>query len=146
MRGLKKILNHIFIDGLSGMAYGLFATLIVGTIMTQASSFIGGSVGNFLFVFGKVASLLTGAGIGVDVACKFRASQLTTISAAVAGMVGAYAGKIIAGTLFVNGAFTITPPGEPLGAFIAAKTDPSLLRRLFGALMLLSGVMTLFKK
>lgn len=120
MRTLKKILNHIFIDGLSGMAYGLFATLIVGTILTQVSSFIGGNIGNFLFIFGKVASLLTGAGIGVGVACKFRASQLTTVSAAVAGMVGAFASKILAGTFFAGGSFSITPPGEPLGAFIAA--------------------------
>lgn len=120
MRTLKRILNHIFIDGLSGMAYGLFATLIVGTILTQISSFIGGSVGNFLFIFGKVASLLTGAGIGVGVACKFRSSQLTTVSAAVAGMVGAYAKNIIAGTFFVDGIFSVTPPGEPMGAFIGA--------------------------
>ena len=122
MRTLKRILNHIFIDGLSGMAFGLFATLIVGTILTQLGSFVGGSVGNFLIITGKIASLLTGAGIGVGVACKFRSSQLTTISAAVAGMVGAYAAKILAGTLFVNGTFSITPPGEPLGAFIAAYT------------------------
>ena len=122
MRTLKRILNHIFIDGLSGMAMGLFATLIVGTILTQISSFIGGSVGNFLFIFGKVASLLTGAGIGVGVACKFKSSQLTTVSAAVTGMVGAYAAKILAGTFFVDGTFSITPPGEPVGAFLAAYT------------------------
>ena len=122
MKTLKKILNHIFIDGLSGMAYGLFATLIVGTILTQISTFIDGSIGNFLFVFGKVASLLTGAGIGVGVACKFHSSQLTTVSAAVTGMIGAYAGKILAGTFFVEGAFAITPPGEPVGAFLAAYT------------------------
>ena len=27
---MKKLLNRIFIEGLSGMAYGLFATLIIG--------------------------------------------------------------------------------------------------------------------
>ena len=31
-----KILKRIFIDGLSGMAIGLFATLIIGTILEQA--------------------------------------------------------------------------------------------------------------
>ena len=30
---MKKVLNHIFIDGLSGMALGLFSTLIIGTII-----------------------------------------------------------------------------------------------------------------
>lgn len=33
MKNIKKILNHIFVDGLSGMALGLFATLIIGTIL-----------------------------------------------------------------------------------------------------------------
>jgi len=37
-------------------------------------------------------------------------------------------------------------PGALLGAFIAGKTDPSLLKRLFGGLMLLSGGIALFKK
>ena len=40
MEKLKKILNKIFIDGLSGMATGLFATLIIGTIISQIGSFI----------------------------------------------------------------------------------------------------------
>jgi len=118
---LKKILNHIFIDGLSGMALGLFATLIVGTILSQIGTlFVGGKIGNALFMMGKVASLLTGAGIGVGVAYKFKESPLVVISAATNGMIGAYAGKILAGTLFADGTFAITPPGEPLGAFIAA--------------------------
>ena len=121
MKQLKKILNHIFIDGLGGMALGLFATLIVGTILSQIGTlFVGGKLGNALFMMGKVASLLTGAGIGVGVAYKFRGSPLVVISAATNGMIGAYASKILAGTLFAGGAFTITPPGEPLGAFIAA--------------------------
>lgn len=121
MKTIKKVLNHIFIDGLSGMAMGLFATLIIGTILSQIGTlFVGGRIGNLLLVVGKVASLLTGAGIGVGVAYKFRADSLVTVSAAVNGMVGAYAGKILAGTFFSGGAFAITPPGEPLGAFIAA--------------------------
>ena len=33
MDKVKKILHKIFIDGLSGMATGLFATLIIGTII-----------------------------------------------------------------------------------------------------------------
>ena len=121
MNGLKKALNHVFIDGLSGMAMGLFATLIVGTILSQIGTlFVGGKWGDFLFMMGKVASLLTGAGIGVGVAYKFKESPLVVISAATNGMIGAYAGKILAGSLFAGGTFTITPPGEPLGAFIAA--------------------------
>ena len=32
----RKIFDRIFIDGLSGMAQGLFATLIIGTITRQS--------------------------------------------------------------------------------------------------------------
>ena len=38
---MKKILNHIFIDGLSGMALGLFSTLIIGTIIVQIGTLVG---------------------------------------------------------------------------------------------------------
>ncbi|MGN1098056.1 MAG: PTS transporter subunit IIC, partial [Clostridia bacterium] len=109
------------IDGLSGMALGLFATLIVGTIFVQLSSYIGGRAGTLLLVVGKTAQLLTGAGIGCGTAMKLKqTAPLVTISAAICGLVGAYAKAILAGTFFAEGAFTITPPGEPLGAFVAA--------------------------
>ena len=38
---MKKLLDRIFIDGLGGMAHGLFATLIIGTIIQQAGTFMG---------------------------------------------------------------------------------------------------------
>ena len=120
MKGIKKLLNHIFIDGLSGMALGLFSTLIVGTIIQQIGTLISGSTGDLIFVIGKVAAAMTGAGIGVGVAYKFKESPLVTFSAATAGMVGAFASKLLAGTVFVDGAIVLAGPGEPLGAFIAA--------------------------
>ena len=120
MEKLKKILNKIFIDGLSGMATGLFATLIIGTIISQIGSFIPGNIGTYIYMMGKVASSVTGAGIGVGVALKYKESPLVVISAATAGMMGAFASKILAGTVLVDGVITYAGPGEPLGAFIAA--------------------------
>lgn len=117
---MKKLLDRIFIDGLSGMAQGLFATLIIGTIIQQAGTFMGGSAGNLVYAVGKVAAALTGAGIGVGVARKLEASQLVTVSAATAGMVGAFAGKLLAGQVIQDGAMVFAGPGEPLGAFVAA--------------------------
>ena len=38
---IKRYLNRLFIDGLSGMAYGLFSTLIIGTIICQIGKIIG---------------------------------------------------------------------------------------------------------
>lgn len=116
---IKKYLNRLFIDGLSGMAYGLFSTLIIGTIICQIASLIGqipgtfwGAVAGYLNVMGTAAKTITGAGIGVGVAVKLKASPLTTVSAAVAGMVGAFPKALES--------FAAGSPGEPLGAFIAA--------------------------
>ena len=85
MKSIRKILDRIFIEGLSAMAQGLFATLIIGTIIQQNGTFIGGSIGDLIFVIGKVAAAMTGAGIGVGVAYKFKESPLVTFSAATEG-------------------------------------------------------------
>ncbi|MCH5188050.1 MAG: PTS sugar transporter subunit IIC [Oscillospiraceae bacterium] len=131
--GKKNIAHTIFIDGLSGMALGLFATLIVGTILAQISGYISGPVGNLLLVVGKTAQLLTGAGIGCGVAMKLgMEAPLVTISAAICGMVGAYAKVILAGSFFTDNAFGITPPGEPLGAFVAAIAGIGIGRLVSG--------------
>lgn len=120
MNGFKKWLNKVFIDGLSGMATGLFATLIIGTIIQQIGSLIGGSIGDTIFIIGKVAAAVTGAGIGCGVAYRFKEPPLVVLSAAVAGMVGAFASKITAGTVLIDGVIHLAGPGEPLGAFLAA--------------------------
>ena len=121
MKAIQKFLSHIFIDGLSGMGLGLFSTLIIGTILKQVGDLIGGDIGMYISTFALVAQRLTGAGIGVGVAYKFRESVYVTLSSAVAGMIGAYASAISAGTLFAeNGALVLSGPGEPLGAFVAA--------------------------
>lgn len=112
MEKTKKILNRIFIDGLSGMALGLFSTLIIGTIIAQIGTLIGGPVGSYLKAISNVAKTLTGAGIGVGVACKFKEGPLVTVSAAVVGMIGAFPAA--------PEAITLGAPGEPLGAFVAA--------------------------
>ena len=90
MEKLKKILNRIFIDGLGGMALGLFSTLIIGTIIAQIGTFIGGDIGSYINGAANVAKTLTGAGIGVGVAVKLGSSPLVTIAAAVSGMIGAF--------------------------------------------------------
>ena len=69
---IKKYLNRLFIDGLSGMASGLFATLIIGTIIVQIGNLVGGTVGTYLITIGGFAKTITGAGIGVGVAATVR--------------------------------------------------------------------------
>lgn len=110
---MKKVLNHIFIDGLSGMALGLFSTLIIGTIIGQIGNLVGNEIGTYLIAISNVAKTVTGAGIGVGVAAKFKQGPLVTVSAAVAGMIGAFP------TLGME-SFALGKAGEPLGAFVAA--------------------------
>lgn len=121
MKIIKQIFNKIFVEGLAGMGLGLFATLIIGTIIKQIGDLIGGDIGGFLSAFGLVAQRLTGAGIGVGVAYKFKESTYVILSSATAGMIGAYASNIAAGTLIDEaGSVVLSGPGEPLGAFVAA--------------------------
>ncbi|NDL68060.1 PTS transporter subunit IIC [Anaerotalea alkaliphila] len=114
---LKAGFKRYLIDGLGGMALGLFTTLIVGLILKQL-----GAITGLLPVvwFGSIASVLTGAGIGMGVAHRFKVSPMVLYSSAVTGMMGAYAGKILSGAAFVEGNVVLIGPGEPLGAFIAA--------------------------
>lgn len=120
MEQLKKWCARVFIDGLSGMATGLFATLIIGTIIQQVGLLVGGAVGDTLFLFGKLSAAMTGAGIGCGVAYKFKEPPLVLLSSATAGMVGAFASKLSAGTVYIDGVVHLAGPGEPLGAFLAA--------------------------
>lgn len=117
---MKKVLNHIFIDGLSGMALGLFCTLIVGTILQQIGGFIHGDIGIYIVTLGNIAASLTGAGIGCGVARKYEAPALVAISGAVAGMIGAYSGDILSGHIYSDHSIVLSGSGEPLGAFLAS--------------------------
>ncbi|MBR6094004.1 MAG: PTS sugar transporter subunit IIC [Lachnospiraceae bacterium] len=127
MKKFKEILKEIFIDGLGGMATGLFATLIVGTIVAQIGTWISAIkdpnvafVGSMIILIGKIAQSITGAGIGIGAAVKLKSKPLVMVSAAASGMIGAFASKMIAGSVLNEGVIVYAGPGEPLGAFIAA--------------------------
>ncbi len=114
MKKVNTVLREIFIDGLSGMALGLFSTLLVGTILGQIGQLIGGGLGAYIIAIANVAKTITGAGIGVGVAAKFKQGPLVTVSAAVCGMIGAFP------SILAIESYTFGKGGEPLGAFIAA--------------------------
>lgn len=129
---LHKLGKEIFIDGLSGMASGLFATLIIGTIILQIGTLFPSSIGQYLILIGKLAQTVTGAGIGCGVAFRLKASPLTLVSALVSGQIGAFASKIISGDILVDGVVHFAGPGEPLGAFIAVIVTIYLGRLVSG--------------
>ena len=119
----KKILDF-FITTLNGMAYGLFATLIIGTILgtigTLLSS-IGGNVFNYVGkAFSSVATclqVLTGAGIGAGIALSLKKDTLKTIVLATAGEIASYfslSTKFVTDSLVADG----IKIGDPLTIYI----------------------------
>ncbi|TCK86727.1 hypothetical protein EDC19_2781 [Natranaerovirga hydrolytica] len=129
---IKAIFKHIFIDGFSGMTLGLFCTLIVGLIIQQIGDLIPGNIGELLNYLGTVATITTGAGIGIGVTHKFKAPPLLLYSSGVTGLIGAYAGRIISGTMFQEGTIVLSGPGDPLGAFIAALVGYEIGKLIVG--------------
>lgn len=125
----RKHLSKYLIDGLSGMALGLFATLIVGLIIKQIGLLTGLS---FLVWMGTMASVLTGPGIGIGVAHKFKAPALTIYASAVSAFIGGYAKAILSGASFDGSRVVLMGPGEPLGAFIAAVVGIEVGRLVAG--------------
>ena len=93
---LKKFCKRYFIDAFTGMAQGLFCTLIAGTILGQIGSWIqaagtdaGLAVGGAVVAVANIAKMLMGAGIGIGIAHALKAPKLVMFTAAVAGLVGA---------------------------------------------------------
>ena len=117
---MKKYLHRVFIDGFSGMALGLFATLIIGTIVGQVANFVPGKVGLYMMYASNGAKSRMGAGIGVGVASKYKEGPLVTVSAAVVGMIGAFPTAFTAGTAELIAEISLGKPGNPLSAFVAA--------------------------
>lgn len=122
---VKKYAKRYFIDAFTGMAQGLFCTLIAGTIISQIGVWCGGEsnvFGNVLIYIGSIAKMLMGAGIGVGIAHKLGAKPLVIFTAAVTGLVGAFAGAIV-NSLCVTGTFVAPAfgaPGNPIGSYVVA--------------------------
>ncbi|MBE5756666.1 MAG: PTS sugar transporter subunit IIC [Clostridiales bacterium] len=133
---LKALPKRYFIDAFTGMAQGLFVTLIAGTIIKTIGEKIGATttVGQLLILLGQIASILTGAGIGVGMANYLKAPKLVVFSAIVAGFIGAYAEQVIGAVITFNsisvglngGIASVTAlltkglPGNPISAYVCA--------------------------
>ncbi|WP_299221746.1 PTS transporter subunit IIC [uncultured Psychrobacter sp.] len=117
----KAFFQKYFIDAFTGMALGLFVTLIAGLIISQIGGWLDMPA---LIAVGKLASILMGAGIGVGIAYYLKAPTLVMLSCLVAGMLGAHSEALMAGTLFtpqVGGPPTfVALPGNPIGAYLAS--------------------------
>ena len=151
----KKVKNYFsllpkryFITAFSGMAQGLFVTLIAGTILAQIAGWIGDNyVGNALGYIASVAKTLMGAGIGVGIAHALGKNKLLIFSAAVAGFIGAFADSLLPGGEGIS-VITAGAPGNPVGSYVvvmlvveivglyAGKTKLDILIVPLGAMLL----------
>jgi len=119
---IKKYCKRYFIDAFTGMAQGLFCTLIAGTILAQIGSWCGDNTfAHVLTYIASIAKMLMGVGIGVGIANKLGAKPLVIFSAAVTGLVGAFASGLV-GALCNGTAFALAfgAPGNPIGAYVVA--------------------------
>ncbi len=112
-KDIKISAKTYFVDAMGGMAQGLFASLLIGTILSTAGKYLGmidvdfiQRLAHFISKAGSLASAVTGAAIGVGIAAALKAPMLVMACAAVVGQfANAYPGKPYA--------------AGPLGVFIA---------------------------
>lgn len=108
--------NYI-VNTFNGMAYGFFASLIIGTILKQLGSFF--NIGEFV-AWGNISTYLMGPAIGVGIGYVIEAQGLNLISAIIAGAIGA-------GT-FNNG----VQAGNPIAAYVAVLVAIEVTRLIQG--------------
>ncbi len=130
---LKQLPKRWFITAFSGMAQGLFVTLIAGTILAQIAGWIGDNyIGNTLGYVASIAKTLMGAGIGVGIAHALGKHKLLVFSSAVAGMVGAFADKLMVGAGTPSVILTAGMPGNPIGAYVTTMLVVELVQLYAG--------------
>ena len=127
---VRRLAKRWFIDAFSGMALGLFATLIAGTIFEQLGKLLGGADGNWisnLFLqVATVAKFMMGAGIGAGIAYSLKCDKLTIFSCIVAGMAGANASGWLPTLQITVGV------GNPIGAYLAALISAEICSLVAG--------------
>lgn len=87
----KKLLDFLIVT-LNGMAYGLFATLIIGTIIATIGGFFksGTSINKIITEIANCLKLITGAGIGIGIGLALKQDGLKLISIGMVGQLASY--------------------------------------------------------
>ncbi|MGL4993688.1 MAG: PTS transporter subunit IIC [Bacteroidales bacterium] len=115
MKTLKYLFNRYFIEALGSMAYGLFASLIIGLIISQIAKIPGLGALDILGSTLSAQSPVVGAAIGVAVAYGLKVPQLVLLSSAATGALGYVAGGPV-------GAFFSSVIGAEIGSMISKRT------------------------
>lgn len=110
--------KRYFIDAMGSMALALFATLLMGTILSEVGKLIFQSdpTGNFLNQIATYAKAATGMAIGAAIAYTLKAPPLVIFSCTVVGALSNALGAAVNGSHFAAG-----PAGVFFVAIIAAE-------------------------
>lgn len=114
------LLRRWFVDGMGSMALGLFASLIIGLIISQLAQIPG--LG-FLAPFAEIVSAdspVVGAAIGVAIAYGLHTRPLVVFSCAAAGAYGYLMGGPV-------GSFAAGLTAAEIGGLVAGKTPVDIL-------------------
>jgi len=105
---------------MNGMAYGLFATLIVGTILATIGGFFSDSsyVGKLIVTVAKFLQNMTGVGIGLGIAWSMKLDGLKLIAIAAVGGIASYLNLTIYNTSINEFANLGLRVGDPLTIYL----------------------------
>ena len=116
----KKLSKRYFIDAMGAMAFGLFASLLIGTIFNALGMIPGLSV---LGQMGKDAAKVAGPALAVSIAVSLKAAPLVGYSSALVGwLANSYGGA--GGPLAV---LVITVIACEVGMLVSKKTKVDIL-------------------
>ena len=116
-KNVTPSLKTYFIDAMGAMAFGLFASLLIGTIFATLGEKTGIQIFNTIAEYAKGA---TGAALGVSIAYALKAPQLVLLSAATVGI----AGNALGGPV---GAFVASIIAVELGKIVSKETRVDIL-------------------
>jgi len=120
------------IDALSAMAFGLFASLVVGLIIKTLGEQIGLNAGesvftDFLVKTGTIAMSMVGAAVGIAVAHSLKAPPLVLYTCGVVGYMGNMAWEDGGAAGGVAGAFVATLVATEIGKMVSKETKVDII-------------------
>ena len=116
-KNVNLAVRTYLIDAMGAMAFGLFASLLIGTIFATLGEKTNIQIFNVISEYAKSA---TGAALGVSIAYALHAPQLVLFSAATVGI----AGNALGGPV---GAFVATIVATELGKIVSKETRVDIL-------------------
>lgn len=139
IKEIAKLLLNYLIKTFNGMAYGLFSTLILGTIVNT----IGGLLkADFLINLAGLLKNLTGVGIGIGIAWSLKLEGLRLVAAGVAGGI---ASNLTIGDPMVE-YLTVIASIEILGLLFRKKTFLDIILIPLTSALIAYGVYTLINE